>query len=356
MASAQYGRFPQTADAAQGSSVPTVYNNRTRMTNMIIRRLGSALVVVLTAGFLMSSTPATSNASRHAVGHGRKASHSASSKHKRYAKLSHRHHVTQHPLTSAEKQSMIEKIQSLASNSTVVSEDSILASKDTFVGTEASKLDIQKDLAEEAKEQLAEDTSDVSIEQFFKMRPGAVGAESVDPNTAKSRQEDFALFDEENPGTTAQRSDIMKQIIDWLGTRYSFGGESRTGIDCSAFTRAVFVKAFGVTLPRTAFLQHQLGDAVAQSKLKFGDLVFFHTANYSPVSHVGVYIGEGLFANASCSRGVSIASLSNTYWSKRFIGGKRLFTNSQMAESVKQQIIQMAADENNADAQQSDEN
>jgi cell wall-associated NlpC family hydrolase len=334
------------------------------MTKMIIRRIGSALFVVLTAGFLMSSTPATSNARRHAAGHGRRSQHSASQKGKRYAKLSRKHHATQHPLTSAEKQQMIEKIQSLASNSTVVSEDSILASKETFsketvsnetfVGAEAGKLQIA--LAEEAKEQLAEDTSDVSIEQFFKMRPGAVDGQSVDPNTAKSRQEDFALFDEENPGTTAQRSDIMEQIIDWLGTRYSFGGDGRGGIDCSAFTRAVFVKAFGVTLPRTAFLQHELGESVSQPKLKFGDLVFFHTASYSPVSHVGVYIGEGLFANASCSRGVSIASLSNSYWSKRFIGGKRLFTNSQMAESVKQQIDQMAADENTANAQPTDEN
>ncbi len=328
------------------------------MTQKIIRRLGSALMVILAASFLTASTPASSNARRHATGHGRRSQHSASHRGKHYAKLSRRHHVTQHPLTNIEKQQMIEKIQSLASSSTVVSEDSVLASKnETFVAAEASSLDIQRDLAQEVKEQLAEDTSDISIEQFFKSRPGAVDGQAVDPNTAKSRQDDFALFDESNPGTTAQRSDIMEQIIDWLGTRYSFGGDARSGIDCSAFTRAVFVKAFGVTLPRTAFMQHQLGDRVEQSKLKFGDLVFFHTANYSPVSHVGIYIGEGLFANASCSRGVSVASLSSPYWAKRFIGGKRLFTNSQLAESVKQQINEMAAEESGADiGDASDEN
>ena len=86
----------------------------------------------------------------------------------------------------------------------------------------------------------------------------------------------------------------MQHIIDWVGTRYHFGGLSRDGIDCSAFTREVFRTSFNVDLPRTANMQSVLGSSVNKSGLKFGDLVFFHTAGYAKVTHVGIYVGEGL--------------------------------------------------------------
>jgi len=125
----------------------------------------------------------------------------------------------------------------------------------------------------------------------------------------------------------------MAEIIDWIGTRYYFGGQDRSGIDCSAFTREVFQKSFGYDLPRTAYMQYQLGDVVKKDALEFGDLVFFHTAGYAPITHVGIYIGEGLFANAACSRGVTVASMSSTYWSKHFAGARRLFSNGATAMS-----------------------
>jgi cell wall-associated NlpC family hydrolase len=105
----------------------------------------------------------------------------------------------------------------------------------------------------------------------------------------------------------------------------------RAGIDCSAFTREVYAKSFGVELPRTANLQSRLGETIRKDELQFGDLVFFKTAKYAPVTHVGIYIGEGLFANAASSKGVSLASLDSKYWSKRYLNGKRLFTNSALA-------------------------
>jgi peptidoglycan DL-endopeptidase CwlO len=76
-----------------------------------------------------------------------------------------------------------------------------------------------------------------------------------------------------------------------------------------------------------------LGDEVRKQDLQFGDLVFFRTARYAPITHVGIYIGEGLFANAACSRGVTVASLSSKYWSEHYIGARRLFTNSSLASS-----------------------
>jgi cell wall-associated NlpC family hydrolase len=126
----------------------------------------------------------------------------------------------------------------------------------------------------------------------------------------------------------------MAEIINWIGTRYSFGGVDRCGIDCSAFTREVFDKAFGLDLPRTAYMQSQMGDPVEKEKLQFGDLVFFKTAGYAPITHVGIYIGEGLFANAACSRGVTVASLESEYWAKHYVSARRLVANNGLASAT----------------------
>jgi cell wall-associated NlpC family hydrolase len=289
----------------------------------------SAGVLILFALLLVSATTTGAAARNHSSGrhgiHAGKSRHSARHQGKRYAKLS-RHHVVQKALTSKEKQDVIQKIEQLAKASVVPD------ATDDSVAAEASSLDIQSQIAEAAKEEQAEDDVDASIEQFFKARPGAIDA-NINPDTLRERQQDFTLYDQSNPRVTAQRSDIMAQIIDWIGTRYVFGGEDRGGIDCSAFTREVFQKAFGLELPRTAYMQSQLGDEVRKQDLQFGDLVFFRTARYAPITHVGIYIGEGLFANAACSRGVTVASLSSKYWSEHYIGARRLFTNSSLASS-----------------------
>lgn len=117
---------------------------------------------------------------------------------------------------------------------------------------------------------------------------------------------------------------IMDFILDWLGTPYRFGGTSATGIDCSGFIRCLFAEVVQVWLPRTAALQYTLGLPVRREELQFGDLVFFHTRRHAYVSHVGIYLGDDLFAHASSRGGVTISSLRSTYYSKRFVGARRL--------------------------------
>ena len=325
------------------------------MIQKTIRRFGvvvslAVFALLLVAATTIDSAARTHKAGRHTgskrmIGHasGKSAHNARHAKHgKHSARLSHRmthhpHHASSKPLTSVEKDEMIEKIKELAKSS-VISDDSLIAS-------EKQSADIQSQIAEAAKEEQAEDDVDVSIEQFFKARPGATDAE-LSPDVARERQQDFTLFDESDPAHAAQRSDIMAEIIDWIGTRYTFGGESRMGIDCSAFTREVFSQAFGVELPRTAYMQWQIGDPINREQLQFGDLVFFKTARYAPITHVGIYIGEGLFANAACSRGVTVASLSSTYWEKRYVGARRLFSNSGLASAKQPATLPMAANEN----------
>ena len=117
---------------------------------------------------------------------------------------------------------------------------------------------------------------------------------------------------------------MMDLIVQWLGTPYRFGGSSRRAIDCSAWTRAIFFQADSVVLPRTAREQINVGRSITRSNLEFGDLVFFHTYSRKFASHVGIYLGDDLFAHASSAEGVTISSLNSTFYNTRYIGARRL--------------------------------
>ncbi len=121
------------------------------------------------------------------------------------------------------------------------------------------------------------------------------------------------------------REKIIFEVISYLETPYLYGGNSTNGIDCSAFTQNVISNSVSQTIPRTASEQFELGIPVAQiSELQFGDLVFFDTTRRSYPGHVGIYMGEDLFAHSSQSQGVVISSIQSDYYRNRFVGGRRL--------------------------------
>lgn len=116
-------------------------------------------------------------------------------------------------------------------------------------------------------------------------------------------------------------TNLFLLLDEWLGTRYRLGGESKDGIDCSAFSKMLYAAIFGLALPRTAKEQHDASRLVKDEELKEGDLVFFNTRG--GVSHVGVYLQNGKFVHASSSNGVTISSLDDGYWASRYLGGRR---------------------------------
>jgi murein DD-endopeptidase / murein LD-carboxypeptidase len=115
---------------------------------------------------------------------------------------------------------------------------------------------------------------------------------------------------------------LYEAVEDWWGTRYRYGGTTKYGVDCSAFTGAAYNAAFGIVLPRTARNQYAACNKVKREDLLEGDLVFFNTRG--GVSHVGIYLGNGYFAHSSVHSGVTVSSLNDKYYSSKFIIGGRL--------------------------------
>ncbi|VWL85764.1 C40 family peptidase [Oceanivirga miroungae] len=110
---------------------------------------------------------------------------------------------------------------------------------------------------------------------------------------------------------------LMRSFKEWEGTKYKWGGDSKNGIDCSALTRRVYRSVFNnYELPRVSVDQVKKGRRVDNSELKPGDLLYFRPENR--VNHVGVYLGNSLFINASSSKGVILSSLNNVYWKKYY--------------------------------------
>jgi len=123
---------------------------------------------------------------------------------------------------------------------------------------------------------------------------------------------------------------LFRFIDEWWGTRYRYGGSSKKGIDCSAFTGLLLGTVFAVKLPRTAREQYNESEKINKEDMLEGDLVFFNTRG--GVSHVGVYLGDGYFVHASTNNGVMISRLDDPYYEKRFISGGRIPAQANTTE------------------------
>jgi cell wall-associated NlpC family hydrolase len=116
---------------------------------------------------------------------------------------------------------------------------------------------------------------------------------------------------------------LLENVDEWYGVRYRTGGNTKSGVDCSGFTVAVYSAVYGIALPRVSRDQYRISRKISTTELQEGDLVFFNT-NGSGVSHVGVYLGHNKFIHASVSRGVMVNDLFEPYYLKRYYGAGRI--------------------------------
>ena len=110
-------------------------------------------------------------------------------------------------------------------------------------------------------------------------------------------------------------------IDKWLGTKYQYGSQQNTGIDCSGFTQLLYDAVYKKKLARNSQAQYEASKRISSRKnLEEGDLVFFTTTNGKKISHVGVYLQNDRFVNAT-SKGVIISDMNLKYWADRFVAG-----------------------------------
>ncbi len=123
--------------------------------------------------------------------------------------------------------------------------------------------------------------------------PAASASSSASSSSSASAAEEPAAAAAPASGAAAT---VVAAAMAQRGKPYVWAAAGPGSFDCSGLTQYAF-RAAGITLPHSSRMQFQMGTAVSRSQLQPGDLVFF----YSPVTHVGVYIGNGQMVHAPTS-------------------------------------------------------
>ena len=126
-----------------------------------------------------------------------------------------------------------------------------------------------------------------------------------------------------SPGSITNNT-LYSFIDKWLNTAYQYGGQNAKGVDCSGFTQMLFGAVYKKKLPRTSEAQYAAIASFTNKKdLTEGDLVFFTTLKGKKISHVGIYLQNNWFVNAT-NKGVAITDMGIKYWSEKFVGAGRV--------------------------------
>lgn len=159
-----------------------------------------------------------------------------------------------------------------------------------------------------------------------KIRPEEKITESL---SEKKKQQDLVRIDAEKQGFNPDEA-FSEKIIEtarkYIGIPHCMGGMTERCMDCSGFVSVVFGN-HGITLPHNSQAQSGLGTKVTKrEELRRGDIVFFSRSYKTSrrITHAGIYIGNNEFIHASSGQGITITSLDDPWWRRRYEFGTRI--------------------------------
>ena len=129
---------------------------------------------------------------------------------------------------------------------------------------------------------------------------------------------------------------LLEDAKYFKGGKYVWGGTTPQGFDCSGYVQYLY-KKHHINLPRTAWAQSKKGISVDKGHLQKGDLLFFLTDKKRgiPVTHVGIYIGNGNFIHAaSKKKGIIISPMTHGSYAKCFVSAKRVIAKNTTTGKV----------------------
>lgn len=132
-----------------------------------------------------------------------------------------------------------------------------------------------------------------------------------------------------------QSQALLQEASRWLGTPYKYGGEDKSGVDCSGLVMNVYRSALSIKMPRNSKAQSDYCTPVPKNNLTPGDLLFFATSGGKTVSHVGIFIGDNRMIHSSTSKGVIVSDINADYYVRTFAGSGRVEQYHAMLSSSK---------------------
>lgn len=173
--------------------------------------------------------------------------------------------------------------------------------------TELKSLDIRSDATAKRAAQVSELEQKLGDEKDTIDKKLAEAKTLLGELQAKEREEILSRGSTRTPEVSAsgRAAAAVSYAMAQVGKAYVYGAAGPNAFDCSGLTMMAWAQA-GVSLPHSSSAQYSSGPHVAESDLQPGDLVFY----YSPISHVGMYIGNGMIVNAeNPSSGVRVTGL-----------------------------------------------
>lgn len=209
---------------------------------------------------------------------------------------------------------------------------SIVFASNSFTFTDSNGKTIQKKIKHKQNASLNQNIKEYSYQAFYadlqKEKIAALQAQmaSVKENGLNANTNSKTTTQQQSTYCNTTIGSITQNAKQFKGGKYVWGGTRPAGFDCSGYVQYIYNK-HGINLPRTAFAQSKVGQYINKNNLRAGDLLFFLTdkSRGLPVTHVGIYLGNGEFIHAaSKDKGIIVSPLNYGSYANIFVGAKRV--------------------------------